>query len=167
MKKSEILAGLIHLPVETIENEVDKGMWDILIELNGKNYFTTYCCEGHLNSNDEWNAYLTFIHPYKFKEYPKNYDSVKKRSGFYWSGKGEESRQKFLTDLLLWAKLLPKRNVVEEKMYTLMGKNRRRANGQFKALKSSTNYEDIRIELNKKGIEKYELKLFETVYKRY
>ena len=167
MKKSEILAELIHLPVEAIENEVDKGMWDILIELNKKNYFTVYCCEGHLNTEDKWNAYITFVHAYKFKEYPKNYDSAKNRKAFYWSGKGEESRQEFLENLLLWAKLLPKRNVVEEKMYTLMGKNKRRANGQFKTLKLSNNYEDIRIELNKKGMDRYELKLLENVCRRY
>ena len=39
MKKSEKLAQLIHMPVEIVEREIDKGMWDILIELNKKNYF--------------------------------------------------------------------------------------------------------------------------------
>ena len=37
-KKAEELSKLIGAPIEMIENEIDKGMWDILIELNKKGY---------------------------------------------------------------------------------------------------------------------------------
>ena len=40
MKKSEELGKLIGMTSEGVEREIDKGMWDILIELNKKNYKT-------------------------------------------------------------------------------------------------------------------------------
>jgi len=165
MTKYERLAALIHLPTEIIESEFDRGMIDILIELNKKNYFTTFCCEGHLREDKTWDAYIGFARPYDFAEYPKEYDSAKKQMYFYWSGKGEESRQKFLTELLEWAKSLTARDLIEEKMYTLYGTNKR--SGKRKILVSSYDYKDIRIEYNKKHITKYDTELVEKIVRRY
>lgn len=166
MKKSERLAQLINLPIEIVENDIDKGMWDILIELNSKNYFTDNCCEGHLN-NGSWNGYISFKKAYKFSEYPIRYDNAKQKRAFYWSGKDEESRQEYLHNLYEWASNLPKREIKEVIVYTLWGKNKRRPNGVYKVLKRSTNYDDIRIELNKKNTEKYEIKIEKFVLERY
>ena len=88
-----------------IENEIDKGMYDILIELNRKNYKTIFCCEGHLTDHDKygkdyWNGYIAFADTYNFPQFPKNFYKVShKRMYFYWHGNGEESRQKYLSDL--------------------------------------------------------------------
>lgn len=165
MTKLERLSNLINLSVEMIEEEIDRGMIDILIELNKKNYLTSVCCEGHLREDGTWNAYIGFKNPYNFAEYPKEYDSAKKQMYFYWSGKGEESRQKFLTELLEWAKSLEPRQLREVKMYTLYGTNKR--SGKRKILVCSYDYKDIKIEYNKKSIVKYDTELVEKIIKRY
>ena len=163
---AERLAEILNIPVERVENDIDSGMWEILIELNRKNYFTFACCEGHLKNDNSWSSYISFKYPYKFEEYPKNYDSAKHRDSFYWSGIGEESRREFLTELYEWALSLPYREVTEIKSYTLLGKNKKRPNGKWKVLRISTNYEDIRIELNRKQTNKYEIQLNEKIVGR-
>lgn len=163
---AERLAEIINVPVDKVINDIDSGMWEILIELNRKNYFTFACCEGHLRGDNSWSAYIGFKNPYKFKEYPKNYDSAKHRETFYWSGIGEESRLKFLSDLYEWALSLPNRELKEIKSYTLLGKNKKRPNGKWRVLRISNDYEDIRIELNRKQTSKYELQLDEKIVGR-
>lgn len=165
--KAEKLAELINLPIEAVINNIDKGMWDILIELNSKNYFTDVCCEGHLNENGNWNGYIGFKRPYKFLEYPKEYDNSRKRRYFYWEGNGEESRIKFLSDLYEWALYLPPRKLEETKLFILSGKNKKRPNGKWRVLCSSYDYEDIRIELNRKQTKKYDLMFEEKIVGRY
>lgn len=165
MTKYEKLAALIHLPVEFIENDFDKGMIDILIELNKKNYFTTVCCEGHLRRNNTWDGYIGFENPYDFVEYPKDFASTKNRKYYYWNGVGEDSRIEFLNNLLEWAKSLPKRPLVEVKFYTLFGINKR--SGKQKILKRSYDFEDIRAEMNRKDIVKYDTYIEEKIIKRY
>lgn len=165
-EKAQRLSNILKMPIENIQN-IDRGMWDILIELNSKNYFTNGCCEGHLREDGKWNGYISFINPYVFNEYPKLYDHAKHRMTFYWTDIGENSRQKFLEELYEWAKNLPVREVTEIKTYTLWGKNKRRPNGNWHILKCSSNYEDIKIELNRKQTEKYELKFEEKIIGRY
>ena len=167
MTKYERLAELIGISVENIENDFDEGIIEILITLNEKNYFTNFCCEGHLNSKNEWNGYISFIYPYSFKEYPHNFDSAKNKKAFYWSGKGEESRQEFLRELTQWANILPKREVITNKSYILWGKNKTRANSKWRVLKSSSDYDEIRIELNKKATQKFDIKLSENIIGEY
>ena len=167
MTKSERLEQLTGIPVNIIEEEFDKGMWDILIELNSKGYRTIFCCEGHLNNKNEWNGYIGFAYPYKFNVYPKDFTLSKKRTYYYWDGKGEESRQKFLNELLKWAKLLPVKTPIEIKNYTLYGKNKSRANSKEKILLSTNDYEDIKIILNRRDMIKYDLRLVENVVKTY
>ena len=98
-KIAERLAEILNIPVDKVINDIDENMWSILIELNSKNYFTYACCEGHLNENGCWNGYIAFKEPYKFKEYPIDYDSARHRTCFYWSGNNEESRKEFLNNL--------------------------------------------------------------------
>ena len=83
MTKYERLAELIGVSVEDIKTDFDEGVIDILITLNEKNYFTNYCCEGHLNNKNEWNGYISFVYPYSFKEYPHNFSSAKNKKAFY------------------------------------------------------------------------------------
>ena len=66
MTKCEKLAEIIGVSVEFIEDNIDKGMLDILIELNRKGYITIFCCEGHLDDNDKWEGYIAFDKTYKF-----------------------------------------------------------------------------------------------------
>ena len=165
MTKSEKLARLIGMTKEDVEREVDKGMWDILIELNSKNYFTFVCCEGHLKDDNTWNGYIGFKNSYNFLEYPKNFSNTKNRKYYYWNGVGENSRKEFLNNLLEWAKELPKRSLVEVKFYTLYGINKR--SGKKKTLKRSYDYEDIRAEMNRKDIVKYDTFVEEKIIKRY
>ena len=167
MMRYEKLANLIGASAEYVKNDFDEGMIDILITLNEKHYFTNYCCEGHLNSNDEWHGYIGFIYPYKFKEYPHNFDSSKYKKIFYWSGKGEESRKEFLNELTQWANILPTRNIVESKSYTLWGKNKKRKDSRWRILKVSSDYDEIRIELNKKATQKFEVKVAESITGKY
>jgi hypothetical protein len=161
--KAEKLSKLIGMPVDVVKRDIDKGMWDILIELNSKNYFTLACCEGHLKENGDWNGYITFVRPYKFSTLPIDYQSVRQRRSFYWEDNGEESREKFIKDLYEWALSLPVRELEEIKIYTLFGKSKRRANGKWKKLRSSYDYYDIELELNRSQTKKYELKFEEKV----
>ena len=165
--KAEEVAKILNISIEEVINDLDKGMWEILAELNRKNYFTIVCCEGHLDENGFWNGYIGFKEPYNFIEYPKNYDNSRKRRLFYWSGKGENSRKKFLTELYEWALYLPPREIKEIKNYILWGKNKKRPNGKWRILRSSDNYDDIRIELNRKQTNKYDLKYEEKIVGRY
>lgn len=167
MTKIEILSKLTGIPTDVIISEIDYGMIDILIELNSKNYKTCACCEGHLRENGTWNAYIGFIYPYNFVEYPNGFTSVKNRIYYYWDGKGEESRQKFLENFLLWAKRLPYRELEYEKGYTLYGKNKRNPKGREKILKYSTNYEDIRVLFNRADMHKYNTRIEERILKTY
>ena len=167
MTKLERLAQIIGLPIEVVEREVDKGMWDVIIELNDKGYRTIGCCEGHLNNKNQWNGYIGFAYPYKFNVYPKNFSSMKRRIFFYWDGKDEESRQKFLSELLDWAKTLPYKAPIEKRAYTLYGKSKTRANSKEKIIMSTNNYEDIKAILNRRDISKYNLRLVESVVERY
>ena len=165
--KAEKLAEILNMPVEEVVNKIDRGMWEILIELNQKNYFTCGCCEGHLKDDGSWNGYIGFQQPYKFLEYPKEYDSARQKRFFYWEGKGEENRKKFLKNLYEWALYLPVRELKEVKTYTLWGRNKNRTNSKWKVLRRSNDYEDIRIELNRKQTVKYELDLKTEVIRRF
>lgn len=167
MTKSEKLAKLIGMTKEDVEREIDRGMWDILIELNSKNYFTNGCCEGHLKNDGSWNSYIGFNNSYNFINYPKDYDYARKQRYFYWNEKGEEKRQKMLSDILEWAKSLPKRNLIELKSYTLWGKNKRNLNSKWKILKTSLDYKDISIEMGRKQTSKYDTFVEEKIIKRY
>ena len=166
MRKSERLAKLIGLPVEVVENEIDKGMWDILIELNKKNYFTYACCEGHIIDNC-WHGYIAFKQPYKFYEYPQDYDTARQKKCFYWNGKTEDERKEFLNNLYKWAKSLPQRDLKEVKTYILWGRNKYNSNAVWKVLKRSNDYDEIRIELNRKKTKKYETDIKVNIVERY
>lgn len=167
MTKIEKLSKITGIPIDVIVSEIDDGMIDILIELNSKNYRTCACCEGHLRADETWNAYIGFIHPYVFNEYPTAFSNVKNRIYYYWDGKGEESRQKFLENLLAWAKRLPYRELEYEKGYTLYVKNKRNRNAREKILKYSTNYEDIRVLFNRADMYKYETRIEENILRVY
>ena len=166
-RKAEKVARILNMSVNDVINELDRGMWDILIELNSKNYFTNGSCEGHLKEDGSWNGYIGFQQPYKFFEYPKEYDSSRQKRYFYWSGKGEDSRREFLENLYEWALSLPMRDLKVVKTYTLWGKNKNRPNSKWKVLRSSNDYEDIKIELNRKQTKKYELDFKEEIVRRY
>ena len=167
MTKYEKLGNLIGMSNEEVKEYIDEGMIDILIELNQKEYKTIFCCEGHLNENNQWNGYIGFAYPYKFSIYPKNFASTKKRAYYYWDGKGEESRQEFLNGLLKWAELLPVKSPIEKKTYTLYGKNKNRINSKEKILIATDNYEDIKIILNRRDMAKYDLRLIENIIETY
>lgn len=167
MNNIERLSKITGIPVNVITTEIDSGMIDILLELNSKNYKTCACCEGHVRENGTWDAYIGFIYPYVFNEYPNGFSSVKNRIYYYWNGKGEESRQKFLNNFLEWAKRLPYRELEYEKGYTLYGKNKRNPNSREKILKYSTNYEDIRVMFNRADIHKYDTRVEERILKIY
>ena len=170
MKKSEKLAQLIHMPVEIVEREIDKGMWDILIELNKKNYFTQFSCEGHIIENNGnypngyWQGYLVFRGVYKFPQYPVRYSKAnRKRDTFYWEGIGEKSRQEFLANVLTWAKCLPTRPIEKVIWYTLSAKNKNRPNGDYKVLAHTTDYEEVKCLLAGANMDKYiDVNLYET-----
>ena len=167
MSRAERVAQILNMSIDDVINELDEGMWDILVELNSKNYFTNGSCEGHLKEDGSWNGYIGFKNPYYFNEYPKEYDSSRQKRYFYWNGKGEESRQEFLTNLYEWASNLPMRDLKVVKAYTLWGKNKNRPNGKWKVLRRSNDYDDIRIELNRKQTSKYELDLKAEIIRRY
>lgn len=169
MTKAEELSKLIGLSVEMIENEIDKGMYDILIELNRKNYKTIFCCEGHLTDHDKygkdyWNGYIAFADTYNFPQFPKNFYKVShKRMYFYWHGNGEESRQKYLSDLYDWACCLPTRPKKKVVTYHFMAKHKNQPN-RDKLLAFTTDYEEIRCILNREDMDKYfDFDLHETV----
>lgn len=115
--------------------EIDKGMWDILVELNNKGYKTVCCCEGHVNDGRRWNAYLFFARGKAPKTMPPLYDLSNKKilnkysqinkteNIFYWYGSDskrlsleqkEQERQELLSDLLKWAKELKPWNCGKE-----------------------------------------------------
>ena len=167
MTNIERLSELINIPTDVITNEIDSGMIDILVELNSKNYKTCACCEGHLRENGTWNGYIGFVKAYDFEEYPTLFTSVKNRKYYYWDGKGEESRQKFLTNLLAWAKRLPYRELEYDRGYTLYIKNKRNSNAREKILKYSTNYEDIRVLFNRADMHKYYTRVEENILRTY
>ena len=167
MTRLERLEQLTGIPAEVIEEKLDKGMWDIIIELNSKGYKTVGCCEGHLNDKGEWIGYVGFIYPYKFNVYPKNFASMKKRKFYYWDGKGEDKRQEFLDELYRWAMLLPIKEPIDRKVYTLYGKNKNRTNSKEKVLISTNEYEDIKAILNRRDMNKYKIRLVENVVERY
>ena len=162
MKKSERLASLIGLSVEEVENAIDKGIWDILIELNRKNYFTKFSCEGHLgahnrqNRDDYWQAYLVFCDGYKFPQYPVKYSKTNRsRSTYWWDGFGEESRQEFLENVLNWAKCLPTRVIKKTTWYTLTAKHKNQPNREEKLLAYTQDYEEIKCVLARADMDKY------------
>lgn len=167
MSNVERLSEIINIPTDVIINEIDSGMVDILIELNSKNYKTCACCEGHLREDGSWNGYIGFVMPYTFEEYPTLFTSVKNRQYYYWDGKGEESRQKFLENLLAWAKRLPYREVEYDRGYTLYIKNKRNPHAREKILKYSTNYEDIRVLFNRADMHKYYTRVEENILRTY
>ena len=167
MSKAERLSRLTGLSIELIENEIDTGMIDILIILNEKNYKTTACCEGHLRDDGKWNGYIGFAYPYDFVVYPIDFSSVKNRIYYYWEGKGEETRQEFLRKLYDWALNLPVRELVEVKNWTMYIKNKCRPNSREKILKSSNNYEDIKVLFNRADMYKYNIRIDERVVQRY
>ena len=169
MSKAERLSEIIGIPAVVIENEFDEGMLDILIELNRKNYYTIFCCEGHPSLHNRygenyWNAYLAFADTYKFPQFPKNFYKVgHKRTFFYWQGNGEESRQEFLTELYNWACCLPTRPKKKITTYHLMAKHKSQPNRE-KVLAFTTDYEEIRCILNRNDMDKYfDFTLRETV----
>lgn len=169
MNKAKRLSELIGVPVEVVERDIDKGMWDILIELNYKNWFTQFSCEGHLgrggnSAPDAWQGYLVFREPYKFPNYPVRYTKTNKRHDtYYWDGKGEENRQAFLKMLLEWAMLLPFREIKKVKWYTLSAKLKNRPNSDYKVLAHTTDYEEIKIILAGADMDKYtEIRLLEN-----
>lgn len=153
------------MPAEIVEQDIDRGMWDILIELNKKGYKTNVCCEGHL-SESGWNGYIGFVYPFEFPTYPKNFSHMKNRMYYYWDGKTEESRQKFLEELLKWAEILPERIPVTEKTFTLIGRNKKRPASREKILINTNNYEDIKAILNRQDMEKYDLRIIENTVRK-
>lgn len=162
MTKSERLGQLIGMTSEEVERSIDKGIWDILIELNSKNYYTKFSCEGHLGMynkqgiEDYWQAYLVFEEGYKFPQYPTRYTKVNRTKTTYtWYGYGEESRQDFLDRTLTWARCLPTRKKKEIKYYILTAKYKNQPNREEKLLVRSQNYEDIKLILAREDMDKY------------
>lgn len=171
MNKAEELSKLIGVPVEYI-NEIDKGMWDILIELNKKGYYTVYSCEGHCNPKPDkkgkigyWNGYLAFVNTYKFPIYPPKFYKVNsKRRFFYWDGYGEESRKEYLDNVLKWAVTLPTREKKCVTMYHLLAKNKTQPNREAKSLAYTEDYEEIKCILNRADMDKYfDFQLYEDI----
>lgn len=162
MNKAEILSELIGIPIEHI-NEIDKGIWDILIELNKKGYYTVYSCEGHCNSNPNksgkvgyWNGYLAFDKTYKFPVYPPKFYKVNRnRRMFYWEGYEEESRKEYLDNVLNWAKSLPTREKKRVTTYHLLAKIKSQPNREPKLLAYTQDYEEIKCILNRVDMDKY------------
>ena len=98
-------------------DEIDDDLIPVLIELNEKGYRTDGCCSGHLEQIEKygtWQIYLSFENDYDFKDIPleknKNgtykleYKGNKKKS----VQEKNEDRLKAISDLLEWAKKLPK-----------------------------------------------------------
>lgn len=163
MTKSEKLANLIGMTIEDVENYIDKGMWDILIELNQKGYHTVYSCEGHCSPTPNkkgkvgyWNGYLAFDRTYKFPVYPpKFYKNNKNRQMFYWEGYGEESRKEYLDRVLRWAVTLPTREKRRVTTYHLLAKNKIQPNREPKLLAYTQDYEEIKCILCRADMDKY------------
>ena len=150
------LGELIGMSEEAVIENIDKGMWDILIELNEKNYYTIFCCEGHLNNENKWNGYLAFDKTYKFAQYPPKFTKVNKHNRFFfWEGIGEENRQEFLNNVLNWAKTLPTREKTKVVQYHLLAKNKKHPNREAKSIIYTDNYEDIKCILNRADMDNY------------
>ena len=113
-------------------DEIDEDLIPLLIELNEKNWVTSFSCSGHkeeIEKQGRWNAYISFhldnkvappnIPLYDLKK-SKNKYSEKKDNGelngyfYYWYGdktksidESEKERKQLMNDLLEWAKKLP------------------------------------------------------------
>ncbi len=163
MSKAEKLAELIGFSAEGVEREIDKGMWDILIELNKKGYHTIYSCEGHCNPCPDkkgnvgyWNGYLAFDRTYTFPTYPPKFYKVNKsRRMFYWEGYEEDSRQEYLDNVLKWAVTLPTREKTRVTVYHLLAKHKSQPNREPKLIAYTQDYEEIRCLLNRADMDKY------------
>lgn len=165
MKKSEKLANLIGLPVEVVENNIDKGMWDILIELNKKGYYTIFSCEGHVNDKNEWEGYIVFLDTYNFVNYPPKFSKVNNhRKYYYWNGKGEESRQEYLDSVLKWARTLPTREKIKIVQYHLIARNKKQPNRDPKSIVYTNDYEEVKCIMNRADMDKYfDFELYEDI----
>lgn len=133
---------------------IDKGMRDIIVTLNNKNYFTALCCEGHLDKplykDKWWHGYLCFCDNYDFAEpvpifEPRDKNDKKKNqhcwsayeeknpmkqrglSIYYWYGTTEEERLDLLKRLTEWANALPKRELDYTYSYQVWRKGKRGA----------------------------------------
>ena len=165
MTKCEKLAEIIGVSVEFVEDNIDKGMLDILIELNRKGYITIFCCEGHLDDNDKWEGYIAFDKTYKFVEYPQGYYKYNNhRRFFYWRGNGEESRQEYLDNLLKWARILPTKEKEKVVMYNLTGRSKKYPNREPKLFYYGNDYEEVRCIMNRADIQNYfDFELYEDI----
>lgn len=132
--------------------EIDKGMRDIIVTLNNKNYFTAFCCEGHLDqplARDRWwHGYLCFCDNYDFAEpfpcfEPRDKNDKKKKqscwsvyeeknvqkqrglSTYYWYGTTEQERLDLLDRIADWANRLPKRELNYTYSYQVWRKGKR------------------------------------------
>lgn len=162
--------------------EIDKGMWDILFELNKKGYKTVCCCEGHVNDEKRWNAYLFFARDRVPKTLPPLYDlSNKKILGrysqvnkngniFYWYGSNskkltleqkEEERLQLLKDLEEWAMQLPNRELKKKKLYGvyLDGEMLKTANSEEEAKNVVDRFKKSKV-LSKTDAERLVIKLY-------
>ena len=165
MTKSERLGNLLGVSDEWIKENIDKGMWDILIELNRKGYITIFCCEGHLDEKEKWEGYIAFDKTYKFINYPMGfYKFNNHRRFFYWRGIGEESRQEYLDKLLNWARTLPTRTKEKITMYNLTGRNKKNPNREPKLFYYGDDYEEVRCIMNRADIQNYfDFELYEDI----
>lgn len=134
--------------------EIDKGMRDIIVTLNNKNYFTAFCCEGHLDQplarGRWWDGYLSFCDNYDFAEpfpcfEPRDKNDKKKKqscwsvyeeknimkqcglSTYYWYGTTEQERLDLLDRIKEWANRLPKRELNYRYSYQVWRKGKRGA----------------------------------------
>ena len=103
------------------KHNIDKGIRDTIIELNRKNWITIACCEGHIKDNS-WEGYVAFSKDYNFKKSPP---CIKKGKIYYKKGTTERQRLKWLKDLERWANKLPQNNDCNDKLYVLLGKNKK------------------------------------------
>ena len=143
--------NLGHIPKKTYY-EIDKGMRDIIVTLNSKNYFTAFCCEGHLDQplykGKWWHGYLCFCDNYDFAEpfpcfEPKDKNNknqrcwtiyeeknLKKQRGlstYYWFGTSEEERLGLLDRISEWANGLSKRELNYRYSYQVWRKGKKGA----------------------------------------
>ncbi len=172
MSKTEELEKIIGIPANIIEEQFDHGILDILLELNRKGYYTIFSCEGHCDPNPDkkgnvghWEGYLAFNDTYRFEEYPpKFYKYNNHRRFFYWNGYGEESRLKYLEDVLRWARTLPTREKKKVVVYHLLGKNKKHPNREPKLFYYGEDYEEVRCIMNRSDIDNYyDFQLMENI----
>lgn len=108
-----------------INNHFDKGVLEILLELNKKNYLTIGSCEGHVDYKDKYCGFVTFKTDYFVNLYdietPISADYIiyfnHKKQMIVWEGRGEESKTEALNRVLKWAKSLPPRERVPKYSY--------------------------------------------------